>query len=213
MNKSKSLGYIEEWNVLERTQRDLDYERSVWARRVRAEYPSGMLGDKQFAGWCVTELELTKRQIDELLLRATAAEIVTDRDGWKRVGGFGRIKYLDEFPRQEQAAVLKAVKATGKTIQAVVADKGLRPAVERVDTRADAAALAAFVRGLKIKVPPAIEAIIDRYERERDRVAAVVERHQRERGYGAADGRRGRVADVVDRHLRERGATPARRNA
>lgn len=204
MNKTKSLAYIEEWNELERASRELDFERSVWARHVRSEYPSGGLGDKQFAGWCVTELALTKRQIDELLLRATAAEIIPDRDGWKRVGGFGRIKYLDEFPRQDQETVLKAVKATGKTIQSIVADRGLRPAIERTDTRHDAAVLAAFVRGLKVKLPPAIEAIVERYERDRDRVAAVVARHQHDRGHVAAIARRDRVADVVERHQRAR---------
>ncbi len=205
MNKNKSLAYIQEWNELERAHRNLDFERSVWARRVRSEYPTGVLGDKQFAGWCVTELELTKRQIDELLLRATAAEIIADRDEWKRIGGFGRIKYLDEFPRQDQATVLKAVKTTGKTIQSVVAERGLRPAIARTDTRHDAATLAMFVRSLKLKLPPAIEEIVGRYERDRDRVAAVVERHQRDSRRVGHDHERDRVAAVVERHQRERG--------
>lgn len=207
MNKDKARTYIEEWNRLELAQKNLDFERSDWARRLRREYSPGALGDQQFTDWCIADLGLAKRQIDELLLRATAAEVISDRETWKRVGGFSRIKHLDEFPRQEQVAVLKDVKSTGKTIQAVVSGRGLRQE-PRLSVRShDAAVLAAFVRSLKLKsMPPQITEIVERYERERERIAEVVARQERAATEARAPrgDRGGRVVAVVERHLRER---------
>jgi hypothetical protein len=173
MNRDKSFEYVKQWRELERRQKELDFEQSQWARRLRGEFAKGEVGDEHFTGWCVTELDIAKSKIAELLLRATAAAIVSDPATWKRVGGYATIKHLDEFSRRDQVAVLEAVKATGKAIRTVVEERGLREPVKRHDARKDAAVLAVFVRGNCRDVPPYIKAIVARYDADLSEVRAA----------------------------------------
>lgn len=138
MNSGKMMEFIKRWREIEQTQKAIDFERSVLARDIRAEFPDGDEGDKKFTDWCAHQLGLTVTGANELLLRATAAVIVPDEKTWNVVGGYRSIRHLQDLPKRDQVNVLEAAKSTGKAILNLVKERGLGPMLPPTAPRASA---------------------------------------------------------------------------
>lgn len=167
MDSGKMVRFIERWRDLEKRQKDLDYERSVFARDLRAALPS----DAAFTKWCVAEIGLAEPAAQDLLLRAIAAKVVPDVTVWKRVGGFREIRAVAALPRREQVNVLETAKFTGQSIRSIVRglqNKGDEPVeLRRASPSADAQTLAHFVMEHvpQGRLTPKIKAVLARYVR------------------------------------------------
>ena len=127
MNKDKTFQFQQRWVELEKKQANLDFERSVLAKDIRAEFPAGELGDQAFINWCDIELNLPAAGAKELLTRATAVQIVPDAKTWNQVGGYRSIRHLQDLPKREQVNVLESAKSTGRAILNIVKERGLGP--------------------------------------------------------------------------------------
>jgi hypothetical protein len=130
MNNDKMIHFVKRWRELERQQRDLDFNKSLWCRDLRREFPIGTIGENQFIKWCDTELGLTAGQASELLARAAAVKTVPDADTWKVLGGFRAIQQLDMVPKHQQVNVLEAAKSSGKSLRTVIKERGYGPKPE-----------------------------------------------------------------------------------
>jgi len=167
--KNATMRLIKAWRALEAAQKDLDYKKSEWAREVRSLAPT----DAKFIDWCSVELRLTQAQAKELLDRAATLAIVPDVKTWNTHGGFQKLRKLVELPKKEQVAVIEAAKVSGHAISTVLQQRGHVPtsapvASVLVGPAADAAALAAFIRGViengaSIVVTREIRALLRRY--------------------------------------------------
>ncbi len=157
--------YVKRWQELERKQKDLDYERSVFAKELRAEF--GNNGDARFVKWCKDELGLTEVGANELLLRATMVKTVGDEKTWKNLGGFRAIRAVEVLPREKRVHVIEAAKTTGKSVATLVRENCGVPQTtrERVSPISDAEVLAKFITSHhdESRLPPAVRTIVARY--------------------------------------------------
>lgn len=129
MKNDKMIQFVKRWRDLERRQKDLDFERSVFARDLRAEFEPGRLGDDEFVNWCVVELGLTAAQArSEFLPRAQAAIAVPDVGTWNQLGGFRQTRHLVGLTKKQQVDVVQAAKVSNKVITTVRRERGLNGA-------------------------------------------------------------------------------------
>lgn len=187
MNNDKMIRFVKRWREIEQQQKDLDFQRSVLARDIRAEFGKGDTGDEQFINWCAVELGITAWAAKELLTRAVAATVVPDERTWKMIGGYRAIRPLEELPKRHQVDVIEAAKASGRAPVTIMRERGLikapettRPAlptpravvVVKRETRPtdeqsahmDAVALAQFIARTSRDIPRDILAIVNRYK-------------------------------------------------
>jgi len=162
MKQSKMLEFLKQWKSIERRQKDLDYEVSQWAAAVRAEFPGGKAGDKQFSGWLSLELGIPAERQGELLERATSFQIVPDPQQWQALGGYVQIRKLVPLDRTERVAVIGAAKASGYRISTIVRQRESREVTHRA--LPDVVLLAEFVESLG-DVPDEIRELARKYVR------------------------------------------------
>lgn len=176
MNNSKMIQFVKRWREIERQTKDLDYQRSVLARDIRAEFSDGNVGDEQFIKWCDVELGLNAAAACELLTRARAVQVCADEKTYTRVGGFKAVRHLITVGKREQVAVLEAAKSQHKNVLTVVrerekaraatlpanANTSTKP-VMRYSSFEDAKALAVFVDKHCKDMPAHIRTIVGRY--------------------------------------------------
>jgi hypothetical protein len=183
VNNSKMIQFVKRWRELESKAKDLDYQRSVLARDIRAEFPKGSDGDEAFTKWCEVELGLFVAAACELLTRARAIEVCADESTYARVGGFKAVRHVITLNKREQVAVLEAAKSQHKNVRTIVreretaraanlpANTNIKP-VLRFSTFEDAKALAAFVDKHCKDMPSHIRAIVGRYVESAKKTAA-----------------------------------------
>lgn len=171
MTNDKLIQFLKRWRALEVARTNLDYARSLWSRDVRVEFADGKSGDLAFVKWCATEIGLTGGQSQELLDRARAIKVIPDEKTWTRLGGFRAVRHLCALPKPEIVPVVEAVKATGKAVRTVIAERRLgvtpipRKPAQRVDNgaRIDAEILAGYVLRACPNAPRHIVKIAQRY--------------------------------------------------
>ena len=164
------------WRDLEKTRVDLDFETTTWAKNARGEFPDGDAGDLKFSQWCIRALDPVPpgQQIQQLIVRARAADICKDEKTYAGVGGFKSIKHLIGLPKREQLAVLSAAKLSHRNVQTVKRERevlnaalGAEPPPERNSPMRDLATLSRWVYGLTVKqkmgLPVTIRDIVERY--------------------------------------------------
>ncbi len=177
MHNDKMIQFVKRWRDLDKRQADIDHERSTLCREIRSQFDSGPTGDDKFLDWCALELGLPLGPAQDALSRAAASKVVPDSATWKKLGGFRQIRHVAAISdKRQQVAVLEAAKASGKAISTIIRERsGDSP--ERINPRADAEALAAYVEGLAaaitaLNVPKHITAIVERYRPATKRRAA-----------------------------------------
>lgn len=178
MNSGKLVRFIERWRELERQTKDLDFQRSVFARDLRKEFAAGSAGDDQFTKWCETELGLNAAAACELLTRARAVEVCADEKTYARVGGFKAVRHVIALPKRAQVEVIEAAKSQHKNVLTVVREREKAknqntPAASKVASStaptlryssfADAKALAEFIHEHCEDMPASIRTIVGRY--------------------------------------------------
>jgi len=89
MNKDRSLEFSQRWRKLLNRTKDLDWEKTVFAKELRAEFETGVAGDRALTQWCEVEIGMPQYVATELLLRAVMATHV-DKKGYEQVGGHAR---------------------------------------------------------------------------------------------------------------------------
>jgi hypothetical protein len=166
MHNDVMIKYVKRWQELVRKQRDIDYERSVFAKDLRGEFGT----DARFVKWCQEELRLTKVQAEELLLRADLAKTVGTEETWKKVGGFGALRAVEALPIAKRRHVIEVAKTTGKSIRTLVRESDKRspaPAepLRRSSPQDDASRLAQFIleHVPDAKITATIRAVMSRY--------------------------------------------------
>lgn len=165
MNNDKMIQYVKRWQQLERKSKELDYERSVFAKELRSEFGN----DAQFIKWCADELGLTATRSSDLLLRATAAKAVPDASTWSRIGGFREIGALAAVPdRKTQIHIIESAKSTGKGIRTLIRENVTHePPPPRTTPARDAEELARFIvqNVPEDRLTENIRAVVARYVR------------------------------------------------
>jgi len=163
MNATALHKLIERWRDLEKRRKDLDYDRAVWARDLRAAVGS----DRAFLEWCSMEILLNEAAAKDLLVLANAAKVVPDATVWKRVGGSREIRAVTPLAKSDQVFVIEKAKSTGKAIRSIVREMTGTPApsAPRTSPSTDAQALAHFVMDVvpQGRLTPAIRAVLARY--------------------------------------------------
>lgn len=164
--KDRLFALYKRWCALERRAKDLDFERSVWARDALAEFDA----DDQFRNWCADELMISASQIDVLLNRAAVATVVAEASTWRRLGGFAQLQSLLAIPAAERTRLVESAEGDGRTIRALVcqhmAERGETPP-PRANSLIDVRVLAAFIRERlnDNEMPPNVATIVQRYSK------------------------------------------------
>lgn len=163
MTSEKSFSFIKRWRVLEEQRKDLNYQRCVLAREIRAEFAEGESGDLAFASWCDVELGVRGLGATEMLVRAQSMELLKDRKTFERVGGYTRgIRHLLMLPRRERVAVIEAAKTQQKAIATVLRERGHGPAPRTSSVR-DLKLVAEYLAKSGRRLPPEISVVVDRW--------------------------------------------------
>lgn len=162
MNNATMLEFIKEWRSLERDRKDLDYKESNWCDRLRSQFPDDTSGDRAFAQWLSVELGLSDARYEELLSKAKAFALVSDRDRWDVLGGYMQIRLLIPLDAKERVAVMGAAISSGYRISTVIRQRQSRP--EFPSRTPDIVLLAEFIEQLP-DAPDGLREIARRYIR------------------------------------------------
>lgn len=145
MNNARMIDFVKRWRSIERRQKDLDFERSAWARDLRAECES----DRDFVEWCQREAGMSEPVARELLARVAAASIVTDAKTWDTLGGFAQVRSLAALPtKRAKVDAIEAAKSTGLRLSTIVRRSVPSPDIaptKAITAKEDAAVLAKFI--------------------------------------------------------------------
>lgn len=165
--------FIKRWAELVTREKDLDWDRSVFCRDLRAKFSVGHAGDDAFLNWLDVELGHKAGAAEELLERAQSIAVVQDHKTWKRVGGFRGVRQLLPLKQSDRVSVLEVAKSQSKAIGTVVRERGLKPTVveqdlpRRRETRdPDVVFLAKYIAALD-GVPPVVMEVALRYAQDR----------------------------------------------
>lgn len=163
MTQAKLLEYLKQWKSLEVRTKELDFERSKWCATLRAEFPTGVDGDKGFRDWLSLELALPVERQDECLTRAQAHAIVSDAQQWNSLGGFVQIRRLVPLDKRERVAVIGAVTATGYRISTVIRQRESKDVTPHQTP--DIVLLAEFIESLGESAPEELREVARKYIR------------------------------------------------
>lgn len=126
MTTDKLHTFVKRWNQLAKAQADLDYQKSVYAKDLRAEFGT----DASCVKWCEAHLNLTEYQAKELLDRAAAVKVISDPKVWAQVGGsrgFENIRPMLKYPKKEQVAIVEAAKVEALQIPSIIRKRHPEP--------------------------------------------------------------------------------------
>lgn len=172
MTKTKLIRFVKQLRDIERRGEDLDFQRAAWTARVRAEYPSGDLGDKQFCDALQQEFGRTAYQSREMLVMARAAGVI-DSESWRRLGCFANIRAVRFISRDDQIAVVSQAASENKPVRTVMRERGHLPEIKRAPRgESDVELLARWIRDHGRNVPKRILEIVARYTRDERKLAA-----------------------------------------
>ncbi len=171
MHNDKMIEFVKRWKNLQQRQADLDYEKAVLARDIRAEFKAGHLGDEQFVGWCDLELGMLPRQAHELLARADMLKSVPDQRQWKKLGGFAALKCIAMLPEPQRKQVVVQALGAGSDLRVVLRERGLLPPSDKPTYKTDAERLAEYAATLP-NLPKYIRDIVAKYVQKNDKQAA-----------------------------------------
>jgi hypothetical protein len=157
MKPDKNSQFVKRWQVIQRKTKELDWEKTQFAKDLRAQFDT----DKQVIKWCEGELGMAAHVAQELILRSNAANVVKDAAQWQSVGGFSSVRQLVGLEKKQQVHVVQSAVLQNKSIRSVMRDQGL--VAEPVNQKTDAEILAEFVAGMNIKLPPNIQKILNKY--------------------------------------------------
>jgi hypothetical protein len=167
MKSEKTMEFVKRWQVIQRKSKDLDWEKTSFAKDLRSQFET----DKALIKWCDTELGMAEHVAQELILRANAADVVKDAATWQSVGGFTSVRQLVGLTKQQQVHVVQGAMLQNKPIRSVMREQGLLP--EPAHQRSDAEILAEFVATLSVKIPANVQKIINKYIVVKSRAAAA----------------------------------------
>jgi hypothetical protein len=162
MHKDRSFEFSQRWRKLLNRTKDLDWEKTFFAKELRAEFDAGAPGDKALTKWCEVELDMPQYVAAELILRTVMATYV-DNKGYEQVGGFSAVRQIAALDKRQQVHVIQSAKAQNKSVRSVMRDQGLLPDRPRVSENPDAALLAEFLIKSGVPIPPRIAKVVYRY--------------------------------------------------
>lgn len=167
MNNDVMIKYVKRWRDIKKRQSDLDYERSLLASDIRAEFDPGSVGDSKFVSWCLDELRIDSSEAVELLARAAAVNSVRgDEKTWKALGGFRQVRHIVDLPRTQRTSLIGEAISSEKALTTLIREKGILPHEESGDRPTplrDARELAEFIRERVQDPPPRIKRILSHY--------------------------------------------------
>ena len=163
MNKDRAFELAQRWRRLVSRTKDLDWDKTLFAKDLRAEFGSGGAGDKALIKWCETEIGMPSYVATELLLRATVAGIV-DKEAYVQIGGFGAVRQIAALDLRQQVHVVQSAKLQNKTVRSVMREQGLLPPPPEPVADPDAVLLATFIIEQGIKLPKEIAKVVAKYK-------------------------------------------------
>ncbi len=124
------IKFVKQWRDISRRQRDLDYDRTQFAKELRSHFKS----DDNFVKWCVEELpDMTDGQARGMLKLVPVLDVVKDVDTWHRLGGVKPIRRLVEtVPVKERRAVIAKADGKGKALTTVLTERSREQEAQRV---------------------------------------------------------------------------------
>ena len=162
MHKDRSFEFSQRWRKLLNRTKDLDWEKTLFAKELRAEFDAGASGDKALTKWCEVELGMPQYVATELLLRAVMATQV-DKKGYEQVGGFSAVRQIAALDKRQQVHVIQSAKTQNKSVRSVMRDQGLLPEPPQISANPDAELLAEFLIRSGVSIPPRIAKVVDKY--------------------------------------------------
>ena len=178
ISQTKRQAFFGRYNTLEASRKDVDYQTSVLAHDIRAEFPRGAAGDAGFLQFLDTEFNLGGACGEEWTERVKVLAICPDALEYKNAGGFPILRRLLDRPLPAARGVVKKSQIEQRGIPAIIKEEQngeapYKPRAPPINYERDAQQLAEFIANLRgVSVPPMVNAIVQRYVAKRSKKAA-----------------------------------------
>lgn len=162
MNKAKSFELAQRWRKLASRSKDLDWDKTIFSKDLRAEFGKGTAGDNDLTQWCETELEMPRYVAVELIIRSRMASL-TSKANYEVIGGFSAIRQVATLGKRDQVRVVQVAVAEQKAVRSVMRDLDLLPKQPDVGPNPDATLLAEYLSSIGVDLPARIAKVVRKY--------------------------------------------------
>lgn len=162
MNKDKSFELAQRWRKLASRAKELDWDKTLFSKDLRAEFSKGTAGDHELTRWCETELEMPQYVAVELLIRSRMAPLLS-KANYETIGGFSAIRQVATLGKRDQVRVVQVAVAEQKAVRSVMRDLDLLPKQPDVGPNPDATLLAEFLANSGVDMPARVAKVVRKY--------------------------------------------------